>query len=155
VNGLKPQKEKRSIDHFAGLNISVKATSVCIVDETGKIVREVKVASEPEALLLALKNPCYNFKTSSGLAWKPVHCRRNGCSALSPKPSYRLMCRDAAHEGGVEGSHQQDGPQRRTRHCANDANGTLSPGACEDVTQSETANPADPPQAFAVEGDCR
>jgi hypothetical protein len=32
------------------------------VDETGKIVREVKVASEPEALLAVLKNPAYRFK---------------------------------------------------------------------------------------------
>ena len=37
------QKEKRSMDHFAGLDVSVKETSVCIVDETGKIVREVKL----------------------------------------------------------------------------------------------------------------
>jgi len=28
------------MDHFAGLDVSVKDTSVCIVDETGKIVRE-------------------------------------------------------------------------------------------------------------------
>jgi transposase len=62
VNGLKHQKEKRSMDHFAGLDISVKETSVCIVDETGKIAREVKVASEPEALLAVLKNPAYHFK---------------------------------------------------------------------------------------------
>jgi predicted NBD/HSP70 family sugar kinase len=41
--GLKHQKEKRSMDHFAGLDVSVKETSICIVDETGKIVREVKV----------------------------------------------------------------------------------------------------------------
>jgi transposase len=34
-----------------GLDVSVKETSVCIVDDTGKIVREVKVASEPAALL--------------------------------------------------------------------------------------------------------
>ena len=34
------------MDHFAGLDVSVKETSVCIVDETGKIVREVKVVSE-------------------------------------------------------------------------------------------------------------
>jgi hypothetical protein len=34
------------------LDVSVKNTSVCIVDEMGKIVREVKVVSEPEALLL-------------------------------------------------------------------------------------------------------
>ena len=53
--GLKYQKEKRSMDHFAGLDVSVKETSVCIVDDTGKIVREVKVASEPKALLAVLK----------------------------------------------------------------------------------------------------
>src|SRR4029078_2358731 len=62
VNGLKHQKEKRSMDHFAGLDVSVKDTSVCIVDDTGKIVGEVKVASEPEALLAVLKNPTYGFK---------------------------------------------------------------------------------------------
>ena len=39
------------MEHFAGLDVSVKETSVCIVDGTGKIVREVKAASEPEALL--------------------------------------------------------------------------------------------------------
>jgi transposase len=62
VNGLKHQKEKRSMDHFAGLDVSVKETSVCIVDETGKIIREVKVASEPEALLAELASPAYHFK---------------------------------------------------------------------------------------------
>src|SRR5512136_1998585 len=50
------------MDHFAGLDVSVKETSVFIVDYTGKIVREVKVASEPEALLAVLKNPAYHFK---------------------------------------------------------------------------------------------
>jgi hypothetical protein len=33
------------MDYFAGLDVSVKDTSVCIVDDAGKIVREVKVAS--------------------------------------------------------------------------------------------------------------
>ena len=50
------------MDHFAGLDVSVKETSVCIVVDTGKIVREVKVASEPEALLAVLKNRAYHFK---------------------------------------------------------------------------------------------
>ena len=50
------------MDHFSGLDVSVKETSVCIVDDTGKIVREVKVASEPAALLAVLKNPAYRFK---------------------------------------------------------------------------------------------
>jgi transposase len=50
------------MDHFAGLDVSVKDTSVCIVDDTGKIVREVKMASEPEALLAVLSNPAYRLK---------------------------------------------------------------------------------------------
>jgi transposase len=62
ICGLTHRKEKRSMDHFAGLDVSVKETSVCIVDDTGRIVREVKVASEPEALLAVLKNPTYGFK---------------------------------------------------------------------------------------------
>src|SRR5262245_9040148 len=48
--------------HFAGLDVSVNETSVCIVDETGRIVREAKVASEPEALLQVLINRRYSFK---------------------------------------------------------------------------------------------
>ena len=52
------------MEHFAGLDVSVNETSVCIVDETGKIVREVKVASEPDALLTVLKTAPI---TSSGL----------------------------------------------------------------------------------------
>ena len=50
------------MEHFAGLDVSVKETSVCIVDDTGKITREVKVASEPDALLAVLTNPLYHFK---------------------------------------------------------------------------------------------
>jgi hypothetical protein len=50
------------MDYFAGLDVSVKDTSICIVDDTGKIVREVKVASEPDALLAVLGNPAYHFK---------------------------------------------------------------------------------------------
>ena len=29
------------MDHFAGLDVSVKEANVCIVDDTGRIVREV------------------------------------------------------------------------------------------------------------------
>jgi transposase len=39
-----------TMDHYAGIDVSLEQSSVCIVDATGKIVREAKVASEPEAL---------------------------------------------------------------------------------------------------------
>ena len=42
--------------------MSVKETSICIVDDTGRIVREVKVASEPEALPQELAKSAYRFK---------------------------------------------------------------------------------------------
>jgi transposase len=50
------------MDHFAGLDVSVKETSICIVDDTGRTVRDVKVPNEPEELLAVPKNPSYHFK---------------------------------------------------------------------------------------------
>ena len=38
------------MEHYAGIDVSLKESSVCVVDANGKIVREAKVASEPEAL---------------------------------------------------------------------------------------------------------
>lgn len=37
--------------HYAGIDVSLESSSVCLVDGAGKILREAKVASEPEALI--------------------------------------------------------------------------------------------------------
>ena len=39
------------MDHYAGIDVSLECSSVCVVDANGKIVREAKVASEPAALI--------------------------------------------------------------------------------------------------------
>jgi transposase len=39
------------MDYYAGIDVSLECSSVCVVDASGKIVREAKVASEPEALI--------------------------------------------------------------------------------------------------------
>jgi transposase len=39
------------MDHYAGIDVSLKSSSVCVVDANGKIVREDQVASEPGALI--------------------------------------------------------------------------------------------------------
>ena len=72
------------MDHFAGLDVSVKETRICIVDDAGKIVREVKVASEPEALLAVLKNLAYHFKRI-GLEAGPLP------HSDGPLPSFSVM----------------------------------------------------------------
>ena len=37
--------------YFAGLDVSLEETAICIVDDVGRIVREHRAASEPEALV--------------------------------------------------------------------------------------------------------
>lgn len=39
------------MDYYAGIDVSLECSSVCVVDGTGKIIREGKAASEPEALI--------------------------------------------------------------------------------------------------------
>jgi transposase len=39
------------MEHYAGIDVSLELSSVCVVDTAGRIVREAKVPSEPEALV--------------------------------------------------------------------------------------------------------
>ena len=39
------------MEHHAGIDVSLERSSVCVVDATGRIVREAKVPSEPEPLV--------------------------------------------------------------------------------------------------------
>jgi transposase len=39
------------MEHYAGIDVSLKCSSVCVVDGSGKIIREATVPSEPEALI--------------------------------------------------------------------------------------------------------
>jgi len=43
------------MDHYAGIDVSLEDSSVCVVDADGNIVREAKVLSEPAALVGWLK----------------------------------------------------------------------------------------------------
>jgi transposase len=81
------------MDYFAGLDVSVKDTSVCIVDGTGKIVREVKVASEPQALLAVLRNATYCFKRI-GLEAGPLSQWLYGALAEAGLP---VICVETRH----------------------------------------------------------
>jgi transposase len=62
LNSHKHQERKRSMKHYAGLDISVKETSICIIDERGKICREIKVASHPDDLTAALNDPALHLE---------------------------------------------------------------------------------------------
>src|SRR5262249_21333490 len=86
------------MDHFAGLDVSVNETSVCIVDDTGRIVREVKLASEPDALLPVLTNPAYHFKRI-GLEAGPLSQWLFSALAEAELP---VVARDAGDDAGQQ-----------------------------------------------------
>ena len=57
------------MEHYAGLDVSLELTSVCIVNERGTIVRETKVPSEPEDLVrhfLSLEHPVTRIALEAG-----------------------------------------------------------------------------------------
>jgi len=39
------------MEHYAGIDVSLESASLCVVDANGRIVREAKVANEPEILI--------------------------------------------------------------------------------------------------------
>jgi transposase len=43
--------EETTMEHYAGIDVSLESASICVVDANGRIIREAKVASEPENLI--------------------------------------------------------------------------------------------------------
>lgn len=41
--------------YYARLDVSLEETAICVVDDAGRIVKELRAASEPGALVVALK----------------------------------------------------------------------------------------------------
>ena len=57
------------MEHYVGIDVSLEQSSVCVVDGSGTVVREAKVASEPAALanwLLQLELPVARVGLEAG-----------------------------------------------------------------------------------------
>src|SRR5204862_2772409 len=59
------------MEQHAGIDVSLEWSSVCIVDASGKITREIKVASEPEVLVEFFKGLSFPI-TRIGLEAGPL-----------------------------------------------------------------------------------
>ncbi len=76
------------MEYYAGIDMSLKESSVRVVDATGKVVREAMVASEPEALIRYLEGlGCLSAASGSRL-----DRFRNGCKPGSPRLDSMLCC---------------------------------------------------------------
>ena len=108
------------MDHFAGLDVSVKETSLCIVDDAGRIVREVKVSEQllTNALLAVLTNPAYCFK-QIGLEAGPLSAR-NGCFSTLAEAGLPMICAGETRHmrAALKAQINESGPQRCAWHHA-------------------------------------
>ena len=44
------------MEYYVGLDVSLKQTSICVVDQTGLVVREGVVDSDPEAISVYVRS---------------------------------------------------------------------------------------------------
>ena len=100
------------MEHYAGLDVSLELSSVCIVDERGTIVSEVKVASEPEALirfLLAQELVIVRVGLEAGPLSQWLH------AGLVTAGFETVLLETRAREGGIVGDDGKDRPARCPR----------------------------------------
>ena len=129
------------MEYFAGLDVSVKETNMCVVDAEGRIVREAKVASEPEALLapsgewgLRLKRIGLEAGVLSQWLWSDL-----------PEAGQPAICVETRRMHAVLKAHNAANKTDR-----NDARGIaqmmrvglLPTGSCEDAAQPEDPDAA-------------
>src|SRR5262245_34827426 len=106
--------------------LSLELSSVCVVDGRGKIVKEAKVASEPEVLGCFFKElgvPVNRIGLEAG----PLS-QLAACGADASRISNR-SAGDAACEGGIVGDDGEDGPQGCVWACPAAADGMVPAGA--------------------------
>jgi transposase len=96
------------MQYYAGLDVSVKETSVCIVNEAGKVIREVKVATQPAAILAALTQDALAVERI-GLEAGPLSQWLYSALAEAGLP---VICVETRHMiGSAVGADQQERPQ--------------------------------------------
>ena len=99
--------------HYAGLDVSVKETSVCIVDESGKLCRERKVPSHPEELVAILSDPAFSLERVGVEAGPLSQCLFEGLA----KAGLPVFCIETRHTKAFLDALQQNKSDR------NDARG--------------------------------
>ena len=75
------------MEYFAGLDVAMEDTSICVVDQEGRVVLETSVATDPEAIFAALKTyvpslRCVGQEAGSFVAMAEVELKQRGLAAI-------------------------------------------------------------------------
>src|SRR5215207_9585870 len=114
------------MEHYAGLDVSLKEPSVCIVDGAGKIIRETKVDSEPEALVGYFSSLTITV-VRIGLEAGPLS---QWLYAALTQAGYAVVLLETRHVKAALSAmtvktDRRDARARRARHCATAAHGVV------------------------------
>jgi transposase len=88
------------MEHYAAIDVSLEWSSICVVDASGRIVREARVRSEREALV--------EFLRGERLPVRPHWAGgRTVVAVAAPRPGRgrmaRRLHREAPRQGGAQG----------------------------------------------------
>ena len=96
------------MEHYVGLDVSLKLTSICIVDRAGKVEHEGVVTSDPEAIATFIKLHAphvvrIGLETGATSTWLWMELNKIGLP---------VICIDARHAKAVsEDADQQERPK--------------------------------------------
>src|SRR5437667_806608 len=91
------QQWRATMVHYVGLDVSLKQTSICVVNQTGSVVREGAVDSDPEAIAAFLRAKApgavrIGLETGPTATWLWTELKRLGLP---------VICIDARHAKAV------------------------------------------------------
>src|SRR5436305_13456777 len=123
--------------HFVGLDVSVKETSVCVVDDAGKTVLERKVPTEPVDIIALLTSLGVSFGRI-GIEAGPLSQWLVNAMTAAELP---VICVETRHMKALLTAQQINKTDRRrcARGRAVDAGRAVQAGACEDASGPGTA----------------
>ena len=116
------------MEHYAGIDVSLERSSVCVVDALGKIVKEAKVSSEPAALVA--------FFEAFGFAVKRIGLEAGPLSqwlhaGLKPAGFDAILLETRHVKAALSAMTVKTDPQRCARTCATDAHRKVPSSACQ------------------------
>ena len=93
------------MEHYVGLDVSLKLTAICIVDRTGKIEREGVVSSDPEAIAIFIKSHAphvarVGLKTGATATWLWTELNKLGLPVICIDARHAKLSTDAADHAG-------------------------------------------------------
>src|SRR5215470_15862655 len=121
--------------HFVGLDVSVKATSVCVVDDGGKVILEQKIPTEPAEMIAVLTSLGVPFGRI-GIEAGPLSQWLVNALVAADLP---VICVETRHMKALLTAQQISKTDR------NDARGIAQMMRCEDAGCPGTADAADQP----------